>query len=81
MTTLETLSKHAQARVGVALGIARAFDREHAAILVLQAATPHEVRLSVQMVKQEYVHRLRYFEAQVARMSCDERAALKAELQ
>jgi hypothetical protein len=81
MTTLETLSQHAQDRVGVALGIARAFDREHAAIVVLQAATPHEVRASVMLVMQEYVHRLAYFEAQVARMSYSERAALREELE
>lgn len=81
MTTLSTLGQHAQDRVGVALGLARAFDREHAAIVVLQDATPHEVRPSVMLVMQEYVHRLRYFEAQVARMSYDERAALREELE
>jgi hypothetical protein len=80
MTTFETLSQHAQDRVGVALGIVRAFDREHAAIVVLQDATPHETRPSVLLVMQEYVHRLRYFEAQVSKMSYSERAALREEL-
>ena len=81
MSTLQTLSQHAQDRVGVALRLARAFNREHAAILVLQDATPHEVRASVMLVMQEYVHRLAYFEAQVARMSVVERAALREELE
>jgi hypothetical protein len=81
MTTLETLSQNVQDRVAVALRLARVFDREHAAILVLQEATPHEVRASVMLVMQEYVHRLEYFEAQVARMSVVERAALWEELE
>ncbi len=58
MTTLETLSQHAQERVGVALALARQFERERLALLVLQDATPHETRPSVLLVMQEYVHRL-----------------------
>ena len=81
MTTFNTLSQLAQLRVGVTLDITRAFDREHAAIIVLQDATPHEVRLSVVAVMQEYVERLRFFEAQVARMNYNERAALREELE
>jgi hypothetical protein len=81
MTTLSTLSQNAQDRVAVTVDIARRFDKEHAAIVVLQDATPHEVRPSVMLVMQEYVNRLRFFEAQVARMSNGERSALKAELE
>jgi hypothetical protein len=81
MTTLATLSQNAQDRVAVAADIARKFDKEHAAIVVLQDATPHEVRPSVVLVMQEYVSRLRFFEAQVARMNIGERLALKAELE
>ncbi len=80
MATLATLGAPAQARVAVALNLARAFDREHGAILVLQGLSPHEPRPSVMLVMQEYVHRLRYFEAQVARMSLEERLALQEEL-
>ena len=81
MSTLETLSQPAQDRVGVALSMARQFERERLALLVLQDATPHETRPSVLLVMQEYVHRLAYFEAQVARMSYSERAALREELE